>query len=386
MKGNFCVNPWVSAHIKLDQGFNPCCLFSKTYTAESLDQYANGDELADLKARILSGERVQECNYCWMQEDQGYTSKRQRDNKTYEKVFLHRFAGKELVPQSNFNEYYVRLGNHCNLRCTTCSEEFSTGWISEYKKFGIERGRAVLLDDHDPLWQHLKDNARDIAVIQFIGGEPFMMSIELQKDLLQYYVETGHAKHIRLKYNTNLTRLPTEQLEYWPHFKAVEINASADGVDKRFEYLRFPAKWEEADKNLKFYKQLQSTTVPKLELTIMHTLSLFNIGYVSEILEYGEEQKVSVFLNLLEFPRYYNFFDAPVLVKEWIMERIQGIKNPVIQEIYNQLNKHQSTTKSGLLLDYIGVIDQRRNLQISATFPELFEVLISDRIKQANSN
>jgi sulfatase maturation enzyme AslB (radical SAM superfamily) len=314
-----------------------------------------------------------------MQEQQGYDSKRIRDNQTYQKIFFHRFKGRELALQSNFNEYYIRLGNHCNLRCTTCTEEFSTGWISENKKFGLIPGPTVLIDDNDHLWQHLKDHAKDIAVIQFIGGEPFMMSTEPQRDLMKFLAESGHASHIRIKYNTNLTRLPTEQLPYWPAFKAIEINGSMDGVGDRFEYLRFPAKWSDADRHIDFYKNLKATTTPKLELTVMHTLSLFNIGYVQEMLDYCTDKEIAVFLNLLEFPNYYNIFNATVPVKQWIKSRIESVDNLVIKNIHNQLDQHASTTNNAYLLKLINTLDKRRDLDVAQTFPELFQALTSDR-------
>jgi sulfatase maturation enzyme AslB (radical SAM superfamily) len=379
MNSHFCVNPWISAHIKLDQGYNPCCLFNKTYRADSLTAYAQSPELTSLKNRMLSDEQVEECGYCWMQEQQGYDSKRIRDNKTYQKIFLHRFKDRELELQSNFNEYYIRLGNHCNLRCTTCTEEFSTGWVSENKKFGLLPGPTVLIDDHDPLWQHLKDNAKDIAVLQFIGGEPFMMSVEPQRDLLKFLAESGHAKHIRIKYNTNLTRLPTEQLPYWPAFKAIEINGSMDGVGDRFEYLRFPAKWNDADSHIDFYKNLIETTTSKLELTVMHTVSLYNIGYVQEMLDYGSAKGIPVFLNLLEFPNYYNVFNATPKVKQWIKDMIKSIDNSVIKNIHDQLDQYPGTTDNIQLLKLINTLDQRRGLHAAKTFPELIEVITSDR-------
>lgn len=379
MSSHFCVNPWISAHIKLDQGYNPCCLFNKTYPAKSINDYAQSYELTELKSRILAGDKVPECQYCWMQEAQGYDSKRIRDNRTYEKIFFYRFKGRELEINPNFNEYYIRLGNHCNLRCTTCSEEFSTGWVSENKKFGLVPGPTVLIDDNDHLWQHLKDHAKDIAVLQFIGGEPFMMSTEPQRDLMQFLAESGHASHIRIKYNTNLTRLPTEQLPYWPSFKAIEINGSMDGVGDRFEYLRFPAKWEQADNHIDFYKNLKITTTPKLELTVMHTLSLYNIGYVQEMLDYCFDKEVPVFFNLLEFPDYYNIFNASGRVKQWIKSRINTINHPVIKNIHDQLDLHVDTIDQDYLLTVIDAVDQRRNLSVAKTFPELFEVLINDK-------
>jgi hypothetical protein len=152
-----------------------------------------------------------------------------------------------------------------------------------------------------------------------------------------------------------------------------------DGVGDRFEYLRFPAKWDDADSHIDFYKNLIETTTPKLELTVMHTVSLYNIGYVQEMLDYGSAKGIPVFLNLLEFPNYYNVFNATPKVKQWIKDMIKSIDNSVIKNIHDQLDQYPGTTDNIQLLKLINTLDQRRGLNAAKTFPELIEVITSDR-------
>lgn len=377
MSKTFCINPWNTAHVRMTQGYNPCCLFSDTYQAKDVVEYANGTELADLKSRMLAGERVPECMHCWVQEDQGNESKRQRDNKVYEKIFQYKFKNRELEPNAKFGEYYIRLGNHCNLSCTTCSVVFSTGWISEYKKIGIQKGQPELLESTDPIWQHIKDNAKDVAVIEFVGGEPFMMCQESQKDLFKCLVDSGHASHIKIRYNTNGTRLPVEQLEYWSQFKAVEIIISVDGVGDQFEYLRYPAKWSQVEQHIKFYKNLKSTTVPKLELTVIHTVSIINIGYIGIMLEYCTQQDLKIFINIVEIPKILGIFSVVPAVKSWISQRIKDIDHPVVVGIAKNLNQGANNVTGQDILNFLAPLDQRRNLNVGKTFPELVECLKS---------
>jgi hypothetical protein len=369
----FCVNPWVSLHVKMLEGFNPCCLFKKEMNYTSVNEYVNSVELASVKQQLLNGEAIPECSTCWQQENVGYTSKRQRDNKTYNKIF--QLLNKDLAKShGKFVEYYLRLGNHCNLRCTSCNDRFSSGWISENKKFNIAtRTVSELPDDHD-VWQHIEANANTVGSIEFIGGEPFMISIDKQVSLLKYLVDTGHARHIRIKYNTNGTRFPTEQLEFWPAFKAIEINVSADGIGDRFEYLRFPAKWTEVDSTIGHYQQLQKT-MPQLELTMITTLSVMNIGYIQETLDYCQQRNLALFINLLEGPATLNLFKIDSKARSWIKERIQGIDNPVIKNILDNIDLQPSTVTGKMLLDFLTPLDHRRNLNVRQTFPELAQCL-----------
>ena len=252
----FCVNPWLTLHANYTKGYSPCCRFKNNIDAKTILEYVNSEQLTKIKQDLLSGNQILECSDCWRQEKWGYESKRQRDNRTYNIVFQALYKDLQ-TPQNRFFEYYVRLGNHCNLRCTTCNDDLSSGWISENKKFNIATKPVEILNNDHEVWQHMRDHAATIGAIEFVGGEPFMMSQDAQRDLFAFFVESGHAGHIRIKYNTNGTRLPKEQLPYWPHFKAIEINVSVDGLGQKFEYLRYPAIWSEVEQNIQFYKNLQ---------------------------------------------------------------------------------------------------------------------------------
>jgi organic radical activating enzyme len=369
----FCVNPWITLHAKFNEGMNPCCLFKTVLKYDTVDKYVNSEELKSIKNRLVDGEKIPECVVCWNHEQSGHVSKRQRDNKTYGKIF--KILNKDLTkPTNKFVEYYIRLGNHCNIRCTSCSDQYSTGWASENKKFNLPTRPVVLLPKDSDVWQNLKDHANTVGAIEFIGGEPFMMCLDQQVDLLKWLVDNNHAKHIRIKYNTNGTRLPTEQLLFWSKFKAVELNISVDGIGKQFEYLRFPAKWDELNSNVKFYQDLRNT-VPNLELTIITTVSILNIGYIEEILDYCRSSDLKLFLNMLDRPAVLNLYNFDTNVKSWISSRIQHIDHPVIKNIVENLNQRISTVNSQSLLNFLAPLDQRRNLNMSDAFPELIKFL-----------
>jgi sulfatase maturation enzyme AslB (radical SAM superfamily) len=376
MSKTFCVNPWLTLHTKFTRGYSPCCRFNGTVVSDSIQQYVQSDQLIKIKQDLLNGRAIPECSDCWKQEAWGYASKRQRDNQTYKQVFQALYKDLQ-TPAEKFVEYYVRLGNHCNLRCTSCDDNLSSGWISENKKFNIATKSVEILDDQHEVWGHMRDHAATIGTIEFVGGEPFMMCQDAQRDLFKFLVDTGHASHIRIKYNTNGTRLPTEQLEYWNQFKAVEINVSADGIGKRFEYLRYPAVWDEVEQNIEFYKNLQLTSVPRLELTIMHTISIVNIGYVKEMLDYCNQRNLKIFINILEHPEVLNMFAVSANIKHWILGRIQDVDHPVIANMSKNLQQGANTVTESDILNFLAPLDQRRNLNAETTFPELIACLKS---------
>ena len=369
----FCVNPWISINYQFGLGYSPCCVYASSHKFDSIEQYVQSSELATLKKQLLDGVAVKDCIHCWQEESQGYSSKRVRDNKLYSQVFDYKYKPALESVQDEFVRYYVRLGNHCNLRCVTCNDDVSTGWISENKKFGNPASRPIMIKKTDPIWQTLRDNAAGIGMIEFIGGEPFMMLEQEQADLFQYLVESGHSKHITLLYTTNGTRMPDEQVEYWQHFKRVDINISMDGIGNRFEYLRFPANWDNLVANINHYKKL-----PKVRLLILHTTSILNVGYLAEVEEFCNANDLEVFYNKLQDPLILNMHRSPAKTREWINSQLDPLNNPNIKQIQKQIHTPHYTAAQDIL-DFCHNLDQRRGNSLAQSFPELYEQLNADR-------
>ena len=58
-------------------------------------------------------------------------------------------------------------------------------------------------------------------------------------------------QEIALALNTNTTYLPGAILEKLRKFKKIHMNLSIDSVGDVYEYIRFPAKWEKINNNIK---------------------------------------------------------------------------------------------------------------------------------------
>jgi organic radical activating enzyme len=53
--------------------------------------------------------------------------------------------------------------------------------------------------------------------IYFTGGEPTL--IKAHWNLLQKFIDSGHAHHISLDYNTNASSIRDEYFQIWSKFK-----------------------------------------------------------------------------------------------------------------------------------------------------------------------
>ena len=62
------------------------------------------------------------------------------------------------------------------------------------------------------------------------------------------------------------------------NFKNVSFNVSIDGIGKRFEYLRFPGKWNKVEQNLdKIHKWREEG---KIHVGVTNTVTILNLMYL----------------------------------------------------------------------------------------------------------
>jgi pyruvate-formate lyase-activating enzyme len=371
----WCVNPFLQAHQLMNGNLTPCCLYRTNTMGKDIDEYINSQELKNLKQNLVSGIQDAGCQICWKEEKSGLISKRQQDNKTYSQRFQLIYNKKELLePNPELAEYYIRLGNNCNLRCVTCNDRLSTGWGSENKKYGLPYAKKNNIKKSDPIWSHMIGNVRFIKLIEFIGGEPLMIDINSQVEFLKKVIETGHSKNIKLRYHTNGTKFNNDIAELWQYFNEVTIWISIDGVERSFEYIRYPAKWAVLNSNLEKFFAL-SSQCSNIKIKTNCTVSVLNVFNLSEILNWFNNVGLEYHLNFVHFPQEYSLSCQEPMVKEKITQYLQGINANDANTILKIVNTSSTTfIPVPILIEKLTQLDQKRSLQWPACL-ELVNVL-----------
>jgi len=140
--------------------------------------------------------------------------------------------------------------------------------------------RNIIVDWSDgkletPYLKELLNNARHITRLYLTGGEPTINKNHW--NLLDILIESGHAKHILLEYNSNGVYLKREMFDKWAEFKTVSIGFSIDGMEDVYEKIRYPSKWETIKKNLDFFEQYSyDNTRGVFGMTVL-TLNVLNV-------------------------------------------------------------------------------------------------------------
>lgn len=301
----FCVLPWI--HLFGDErgDIYPCCFSHespvvddrgnrlKVYETSQLEAAWSSKPMRDLRLEMLKGSRPAACSSCFANEDRGGRSYREQQNLTYGALIPELVAATSADGDAprRYRFMDLRLGNACNLKCRMCSPLSSRLLVDEFHEIHAESGDTAWIDAHrnpdwfrrPEFWETLSRELPHLARLHFAGGEPFLIPEATR--FLQRVIDEGHAGHIVLTYNTNLTLLPEKILEHWPKFRGVEIIASIDGFGPVNRYIRHPSQWHDIDRNLRLldkrHRELNLRAV-----TVHTTVQAYNVLRLCELFEY----------------------------------------------------------------------------------------------------
>lgn len=319
----------------------------KFKSVDNLESYINDSALMNTRAAMLKGEKPDACSRCWNLEKHGIKSFREIQNDTYknniDKTISHvRSDGK--LDISGIRYLDITLGNICNLKCRSCNPWNSHRWIEEgpslphvgWRETDYQTGK---LSNENPWFVNAFNTGffdsvlPNVDAINFLGGEPLVV-IE-HYSWLEYIIEKGWSKNIKLFYNTNGTTFPDRLFDIWKNFKEIHIGLSIDAIGELAYYVRHPSKWHVIEKNIK--KLADHSAKEKNIFVQTHvTLSCLNLHDIPNILDwckknfdewhyqtnngrlyswnFGYQNRLPHF-NIVEYPEYLNIKHLPEELK-----------------------------------------------------------------------
>jgi hypothetical protein len=333
----FCVLPWI--HLFADERgvIHPCCFSHRTPVLDpagtpygvdqpgAVDAAWNAPVMRTIRKAMVRGERPAACAECFAVEDSGGTSYRHHENEEFGSLLpgLIRDARADGTAPLRLRYVDLRLGNVCNLRCRMCSPQASRLLADEFREI-----RRLAPDNPwlaavrrldwfaDPVvWETLARHLPSLDRLHFAGGEPLVIREGFA--FLRRVVESGEAGHITLTYNTNVTVLPPEAYEYWPHFKGIQIIASLDGFDAVNHYIRYPARWDAIDAVLTTLER-DRERLGVTNIAFHATVQVYNVLRLTELFDY--------LLGRCTFATPYPRMD---LVQNWPELDIQILPGPL---------------------------------------------------------
>lgn len=236
MSLKYCPDVWKTMYVSkidhqnVDLGF--CCV-------NSLKRSSTADwnsVIDDKRKNFIDNDSPVQCQYCWSLEKSGGISKRTQDLNWYKNNGIETDTEVKLVSLE------WNCENLCNLACITCGPIFSSRWASEIVKYPWSD-----VHTHKPSDKNLFYELLDFSCLRrvyFNGGEPLMTLDHI--GILKKLRREKRLSECEVSYNTNGTVIPdAECLDLWKEARLVRISMSIDATDNNFEFIRWPAKWQQ---------------------------------------------------------------------------------------------------------------------------------------------
>jgi molybdenum cofactor biosynthesis enzyme MoaA len=422
MNKSFCVIPWVQMASKPIGTARVCCLMTNSKDSQQgtiqddngvpynlgqddFDIIKNGAKAREIRLSMLKGERHSDCSTCWVKEDMGAPSRRTVSNKMYEGEFGLEQAQASTDSQGNTTwqpSYWdLRFGNLCNLKCVMCHPASSSQWYKDYillnnKMKFTDSGTEINLKsvggryvdngeynwwDNPEFWSRLEEKIPYLKQVYLVGGEP--MLIEPHYNFLQKVIDSGRADQVTLEYDTNLTAIHQRALNLWKHFKKVWLRISVDDYGDQFNYIRFPANWQQVSKNI----EALSRGLPNVKIDFTITWQVLSSFTTLNLLDYLEKfPNHNYSIRILSNPEYYDAAILPSAAKEELIKIYTSWANTdsrrrKISHLINYLEKYkrEDFDKLTKCVETLDKLDTIRSTNWRETFPQLSEYLNNEQ-------
>lgn len=384
----YCKYPFKQIAIKDFQNdklksFWPCCMMGNQIDDESMnrlgienvhlltpDEMYNHPRMTQLRNNLLNNVRDPACKVCWQQEEKGLKSFRE-------------FSHDDEMPEGDgLSMIDLTASNICNLQCRMCTPSASHQLMKDYGYFEknnlmstvestIKRFHKseVLRITESPQWDWLMNNTHQIKVIRASGGEPFYDNKVIQ--LLEKYVETGAAKNTILHFHTNATQFTDDVVKLLQEFKSNKHTFSVDGYGKIYEYVRYPATFEQLQTSISNYINKLTNYDPILNFTMV--VNAYNVLNIQEYAfwTYQLSDKPSVvYSECYPMDRGISLIHMPIRLLKVAKDRIihvlknsPSLNNIHLENLITQvdfaINNNKENKKK--MLDEIMLFDLSRN-------------------------
>ena len=311
---HYCIMPFVSVRIEDDKnrnsmGFRPCCKFkANELKFTNIDEYLDSDFLKQIQHQFLHGNELPEgCVGCKQLELHGRPSTRTDKFKFYNST---------PVFETTIKEIDVFPSNTCNLQCYMCRPKFSSSLGIEFKKLGWT-AEIYNFDQTDQICQAI-EKFKDLEQISISGGETFYL-----KHITRLLETLVSSSANRVKIFTNATVYKQEHVELLQKIPKLELFLSIDATEDIYEFVRYPANWQEVHNNLVLFRQ----NLPNAYLRITTVFGPINVFDIFNVINLADQLDVDFATSDISSD-YYNWSiltdEEKSSVKDFI---INGVKS-----------------------------------------------------------
>lgn len=369
-----CSFPFTGAFVFSNGNVAPCCKFEGVVgnvNQSTLKEIFHNDIMSQLRTDMKNGVKPTACRICWDAEAQNTTSMRQHGLSKH-----HHLLDQYYIDDIAIRDCTIAPSILCNFKCRICSSDSSSSIAIEQIAFtnNIEEKnnikKSLKLKTQQSINKLINSvtSLDNIDYLHILGGEPFMWP-EL-KTLLETLISNGLAPRIHLTFTTNCSIFPDDLITLLAKFKKIEISLSIDDVGDRFEVQR-GGSWNKIYQNIINYVGLKSN---KFCIKLMPTVNIQNLLYLDQVLDLSQMHNLEIVWLYLEDPSFMSIDNVTLEVKQLVKEKYQNHSNEEIKGIVQRVT-NANVVDGTKFLEYINMIDQRRNQKFSDSHSEIFRAM-----------
>jgi sulfatase maturation enzyme AslB (radical SAM superfamily) len=412
----FCSSPWFHMRIN-NAGCYEYCRWSSQKNKQSTVSIANVSpdmffqkNMSSVRASMISGEKLDGCNECYVMEKHSKVSGRQRqllkigvtvDN--FVKTMLSSpwvsqcsTENIDMLPQ----DWQIDLGNFCNSACVFCSPDSSSRLATEFKKLKIINSVPPSSWCDDPrLLKKFIDTLKKsptLKYLHFIGGETLITPAF--SSILRALIESNLHHDISIGFTTNLTVWNDDICNLLVQFKEVNLGMSIECFDHLNDYVRWPSSIDTVKDLIK--KWLNIANRHQWLVQFRTTPSLLTVGKLLSVYDYALDHNIAVeSCNFLEKPEFLRIsvlpqqYRQPIVdeISQWLAQHISAqpqiintrnpstVKDQVVQDLASYVNYLQNEIDESYRLpeamQYLKLLESNRKnsiLQYLPNYEQLF--------------
>lgn len=254
--------------------FNQCCLSTTPFTIPN-DASMIWQNTSLQNIRKLNDENVwlDGCGQCERLENSGV--------KSFRQSMIEAFGVKKNLSGPQRIDFL--FDRSCNLACRSCNEQSSTFWEKHLRDNSLP---VMVKNNATDNFNKIKEilgtlDLSNLQQAQFCGGETLMGNAYWNVVQLLADQVPDAKNNLLLGFQTNGTQ-PIDEKYYSliEKFKLVKLMISIDGINDRFDYLRWPANWNQVVDNI---MHLRDTLPGNVMFFVQETTSCLNLLHFGEV-------------------------------------------------------------------------------------------------------
>ena len=409
---SFCPSPWFHMRITNSGTYEYCRWMTKDNVSRAdvghniqqettLQYFQNG--MSPLRSELLTGGTPKGCNSCYVMEQSGKVSGRQKQLLKVGVIGKHFEKSLASSPLTSAFEYsnthaghtrrtvldwQIDLGNYCNSACVFCHPESSSRMAAEFQKLGLieQVPPTAWCDDPDRLNSFIADlvNSPDLQYLHFIGGETLITPAF--ETILEALITAELADKITVGFTTNLTVWSNGIVELLKKFQQVNLGMSIETLTSTNDYVRWPSQFDRTRNLLDRWVKLGKSHNWLMQLRI--TPTCLTVHELDTVYDYAWNNKIAVeSCNFLDRPTFMRIGVLPKNILQQAKARLTTwVDNHTVENADQIVNTRDENVVHAQIyqdaqsyLNYLDTVEDETQL-----FPELIDYL--KRLESSRGN